>query len=165
MIKMLVVDPQKCTGCRICEIVCAVNKEGVSNPSRARVAVVRWEDISLEMPMVCQQCEAPVCQSICPVNAISRDEELGRVMVNYDLCVGCKMCVATCPFGGMGFDAIKKKVVKCDLCDGDPICARYCTTGALQYVEISNINLHRKREATEHFSELIDRYIQTGRVG
>jgi len=54
MRKMLIADPQKCTGCRICEIVCVVNKEGVSNPSRAHIAVVRWEDISLEMPMVCQ---------------------------------------------------------------------------------------------------------------
>jgi len=49
--KVLVVDQQKCTGCRLCELVCSVFHTGTSNPSRSRVKVVKWEDVGFYLPM------------------------------------------------------------------------------------------------------------------
>jgi len=135
--KILLIDYEKCTGCRACELACSVMHEGVSNPARSRIKVIKWEWEGRYVPMSCQQCESAPCQAICPVKAISRDESVNRVLVDYDTCIGCRMCVAVCPFGAMGFDTLGKKVIKCDLCDGDPQCVRFCETKAVQYVEAS----------------------------
>lgn len=158
MPKILVVDATKCTGCRICEMVCSVKKEGVINPSRARIQVIKWEPISFDMPMVCPQCQDAPCAAVCPVNALSRDTASGIVNLSQDLCIGCKACVAVCPFGAIGIDTKADKVIKCDLCQGDPTCVKFCDTGAIQYIDATTLNLRKKREAAEKFSDLLQRY-------
>jgi anaerobic carbon-monoxide dehydrogenase iron sulfur subunit len=154
MAKVLVTDYEKCTGCRICELVCSVKHEGVSNPSRSRIKVVKWESEGRYVPMSCQQCESAPCLLICPVKAISRDESLNRVMVDYDVCIGCRMCVAICPFGAMGFDVLAKKVMKCDLCDGDPQCARFCDVHAVSYLEANEQSIKKKKAVADKFSSI-----------
>lgn len=155
MAKVLMIDYEKCTGCRLCELVCSVKHEGVSNPARSRIQIVKWEMEGRYIPMICQQCESPVCKAVCPVGAISHDSTLGRVMVDYDLCIGCRMCVVACPFGGMGLDTIGKKVIKCDFCGGEPQCARFCETGALQFVDAEKVSLIKQRAAAEKFSGIM----------
>jgi Fe-S-cluster-containing hydrogenase component 2 len=93
--------------------------------------------------------------AVCPVGALIHDEILDRITVDYDQCIGCKLCVTVCPFGVMGFDVIEKKVIKCDLCDGDPTCVRFCETKALQYVDAATVKMGKMREAAENLSELI----------
>jgi Fe-S-cluster-containing hydrogenase component 2 len=95
---------------------------------------------------------------VCPVKALSRDEELGRVVIDYDVCIGCKFCIVVCPFGGMGFDAMAKRVIKCDLCDGDPNCVKACSTDALQFVDVSTVSIMKKRKAAARIEELIKRF-------
>lgn len=158
MQNILIVDHERCTGCRLCELVCSVKNAGVSNPSRARIHIIKWEMEGFELPMVCQQCESAPCLAVCPVDALSRDDDLERVLVDYDLCIGCKLCVVACPFGGMGIDTVAKKVIKCELCDGDPICVNFCQPEALEYVPASTVNLRKKREAGLKFSELMKKF-------
>ena len=157
MAKMLIVDYEKCTGCRLCELVCSVKHTGASNPSRANVHVVKWEDEGFYLPMLCQHCVDAPCRSVCPTNAIFKDEPQNRVMVDYDLCIGCKACVAACPFGAMGFDEIEKKVTKCDVCDGDPLCVRFCDIKAIDYVDATTSNFEKMRDASRNFAELMTR--------
>ena len=145
MQKMLIIDQSKCTGCRACETVCSAKHEGESNPARSRVNVVKWEWEGFMMPFMCQQCLDAPCVAACPVKALSRQEEMGDVKVNYDRCIGCKLCMTVCPFGGMGFDAVAKKVIKCDFCDGDPMCAKFCATQAIRFVDASVVNLQKKK--------------------
>jgi len=78
--KVLAITPEKCTGCRLCELVCSVFHDGVSNPTRSRIKVVKWESEGIYVPMSCQQCQDAPCMIVCPVKAISRDETLSRVM-------------------------------------------------------------------------------------
>ncbi len=160
MAKVLMIDCGKCTGCRLCEIVCSVMHEGVSNPARSRIKVVKWEWEGRYIPMSCQQCLSAPCQAVCPVKAISRDESLNEVVVDYDLCIGCRICVAVCPFGAMGFDTQAKKVIKCDFCDGDPQCARFCETKAVQYVDASEVSGVKQLEAAEKFSSILQKVVE-----
>jgi len=153
MAKALYIDYQKCTGCRLCELVCAVKHDGLSNPTRSRIKVMKWEHEGLYVPMSCQQCQDAPCLNVCPVKAIYRDEELGRVMVDYDICIGCRSCVAVCPFGAMNFNVIDKKVIKCDLCDGDPQCVRFCEMKAVDFVNPDDISIEKKRAAAERLSK------------
>jgi len=157
MQKVILVDQDKCTGCRLCEMVCSVKHEGVSNPSRSRISIIKWFMEGFFMPMVCQQCMEAPCVAVCPKDALSRDEVLETVKLDYDLCIGCKMCVTACPFGGMGIDTVANKVIKCDLCDGDPQCVRFCFPGALQFVEANAVNLRKKREAATKLAELMSK--------
>jgi len=143
--KVLQINYEKCTGCRLCELVCSVFHDGVSNASRSRIKVMKWEAEGLYIPMSCQQCQDAPCMLICPVKAISRDETLSRVMVNHDKCIGCRSCVTVCPFGAMGFNVIDRKNFKCDLCDGDPQCVRFCEVKAVDYVEPDRWPLPRRK--------------------
>jgi carbon-monoxide dehydrogenase iron sulfur subunit len=150
--KVLAINHEKCTGCRLCEMVCSVSHDGASNPSRSRIKVMKWEAEGLYIPMSCQQCQDAPCMIICPVRAISRDETLSRVMVNHNKCIGCRSCVAVCPFGAMNFSGLDRKVFKCDLCDGDPQCVRFCDVKAVDYVDPERVSTSKKRAAAERIS-------------
>ncbi len=159
MQKILFVDAEKCTGCRLCENVCSLSHEKVSNPSRARIHIVKWENAGLYVPMVCQQCETPICETVCPMGAVSRDEKTGAILIDKELCVGCKLCVMFCPLGGVGIDK-NRKILKCDLCDGDPICVKFCIPGALQFMDANAINIKKRRIAAEKLSELMKKLLE-----
>ncbi len=157
MAKVLMLDYEKCTGCRTCELVCSVKHEGAANPSKSRIKVVKWEWEGRYVPMSCQQCIDAPCLAVCPVKAISRDEQLNRVQVNYDACIGCRMCVAACPFGAMGFNTDLKKVFKCDFCDGEPQCTRFCETKAVEYVEATAQSIAKQYSAAEKLTAAVQR--------
>jgi carbon-monoxide dehydrogenase iron sulfur subunit len=150
-------DYEKCTGCRTCELVCSVKHEGAANPSKSRIKVVKWEWEGRYVPMSCQQCVDAPCLAVCPVKAISRDEQLNRVQVNYDACIGCRMCVAACPFGAMSFNADLKKVYKCDFCDGEPQCSRFCEVKAVEYVEATAQSLAKQLAAAEKLTSAVQK--------
>ena len=152
MAKVLYVDHQKCTGCQLCELVCAVSHDGISNPARSRIRVVKWEAEGLYIPMACQQCQDAPCLNVCPVKAISRNEELARVAVDYDVCIGCRSCVSACPFGAMIFNPTDRQVFKCDLCDGDPQCARFCEVKAVDFIDADKVSIDKRRKAAERVS-------------
>lgn len=154
MAKALKIDLEKCVGCRTCEMVCSAKHTGTINPYRSRIKIIRekeWEGV----PMTCVQCEDPQCAAVCPVKAITRDEKLGRVVIDYDKCIGCRMCVAACPFGAMNFDSVAKRVAKCDLCDGDPECVKFCFYKALQYVDAGELATDKRRAAAQKLSEVV----------
>ena len=102
--KLIVVDPETCTGCRLCEFVCSLKHDGVINPGRSRIRVITWNKDGTYVPISCQQCQNAPCISACPRKAIYRDNIIDCVIVNSDLCIGCKMCVAACPFGARSFN-------------------------------------------------------------
>ena len=153
MDKALIIHHEKCTGCRLCELVCAVKHDGISNPTRSRIRVMKWEMEGLYIPMSCQQCEDAPCMNGCPVGAISRNAELNCVEVDYDICIGCRTCVSVCPFGAMTYNAVDRKVIKCDLCDGDPQCARFCEVQAIEYVSAADVSIDIKRNAALRLKE------------
>jgi anaerobic carbon-monoxide dehydrogenase iron sulfur subunit len=114
---------------------------------------MKWEMEGLYIPMSCQQCQDAPCVNACPVKALSRDEDLGRVVVDYDVCIGCRTCVSVCPFGAMSFNTIDRKVFKCDLCEGDPQCVRFCDRKAVDFVSPDDVSIDKMREAASRISQ------------
>ncbi|WP_319777131.1 4Fe-4S dicluster domain-containing protein [Maridesulfovibrio sp.] len=135
--------PSRCIGCRACEIACvdahmefdmgrAMEK---GQPFSPRISVVRESGVTA--PVQCRQCEDAPCAAACPVGAISFDGQ--AVVVDAELCFGCKGCLAACPLGAMQVGIINAGheapvAHKCDLCSGhreQPACVSVCPAGAL----------------------------------
>jgi carbon-monoxide dehydrogenase iron sulfur subunit len=156
--KMILLDPLKCNGCGECVPACSMKKSGVNDPSLSRIRIHGEEDLQgFYMPLTCYQCVQAPCLTVCPSEAIYEDDELDRVSISYDRCVGCKRCVAACPFGAMGFDELRGHAFKCDLCGGDPECVRSCKPGALTYVSVETMYVSRRETATSDFVKALRR--------
>jgi len=144
--KVLVVDYEKCTGCRLCEVVCSLFHTGTINPSRSRIKIVKWEDVG-HLPMTCNHCEQAYCVEVCPTKACHREPENNNmVAIDKKLCIGCRTCIIACPFGHPFFDIQDRVTVKCDYCDGDPQCVRFCYVKAVSFTGADKTSASKKRE-------------------
>ena len=151
----LLIDLERCTGCKSCEAAC--KQANALGPHTYRNRVMWFSDEhNIETPredadappafldfltVTCQQCERPACLRACPVNpkAISKDPETGVVAINEDRCTGCGECAVACPYGAIGYNAEDHHAVKCDLCAArrdrgeGPACASVCPTRAIRF--------------------------------
>lgn len=151
MSKQLVIKPEKCVGCRTCELVCSFGHTQQFNPTLSNVTVFDYEEEVVSVPVMCLQCDEAPCLKVCPVGAISRNEE-GLVSVDNGKCIVCKMCTNACPLGNINYSPITRKVFKCDLCEGEPKCVTFCPWGAIQYIDPQE-EVDRKKAIAETFKE------------
>lgn len=151
MEKVLVVDPEKCDGCRKCETACSVFHTGADDPARSRIRIISWENIGLYLPITCQSCDQPFCTEVCPAKACRRDLKTNKVLIDKDKCIGCKTCILACPFGVPLFDKTERVTVKCDFCDGDPQCVPCCEPGALTYIGADFVGINKRKEISLKF--------------
>ncbi|OAT25282.1 pyridine nucleotide-disulfide oxidoreductase [Buttiauxella ferragutiae ATCC 51602] len=132
MTQFIHVNPDRCIGCRTCEIACG--QAHSDSDFRPRLQVMKLH--SSTQPVMCHQCENAPCVAVCPVRALVQDERC--VQLNESLCIGCKNCVMACPFGVIDIALTPEKniqIVKCDLCQqhqSGPECVRVCPTAALE---------------------------------
>ena len=144
--KFLLIDIDNCVRCYACEVACrqehGLTFETKSNWCQVMTIEPRWIRQELHMdfvPVMCSQCDDPICASFCPVNAISKGED-GIVVVDEEVCTGCKLCVYACPYGAMFYNEVKGIAGKCDFCTSraqnglEPACVQHCIGGALQFV-------------------------------
>lgn len=131
MEKTYFVIPGNCTGCRTCELACSMVKGTGQLLGQPRIRVYQTGEKKY-MQMTCMQCVDAACAKVCPTDALQRNPETGAIEVKNELCVGCALCEAACPFGHMQFDRELGLPLKCDLCGGNPACARFCPDRALE---------------------------------
>ncbi|MBK8980325.1 MAG: 4Fe-4S dicluster domain-containing protein [Planctomycetes bacterium] len=133
--KRIVLDLDRCTGCRACGAACHVGHHGQTNLVPGVVA-----DAAV-LPVHCRHCEHAACVEACPTGALYREEH-GFVRRAEVLCIGCRSCSFACPFGAIGDEFVRHVSPKCDLCvdrvvaGGVPRCVASCTSGALSFVEL-----------------------------
>ncbi len=144
--KVLVADPEKCTGCAICTLVCSFRHNKEFNPSRALLTILRDQKQGVNIPIICQHCDNPLCMESCPTGAIYRDETTNAVCINQEKCIGCHQCLVACPFGGIHIDPVDGRTIKCDLCDGYVMCVQFCPRNALLYLEPNELTRRQQKE-------------------
>lgn len=154
---MILVDYNKCTGCRTCETVCSafnnkVNIEGeelpgLGNPYYSNIRVYSFNP-DVDIPVTCLMCRDNPCIEACPVEpdpktgrrALYRDEKTLVIKNDPERCIGCGSCAEACREKRIGAIIPNPQTGKperiCTLCDGDPQCVKYCPYGALSHVVI-----------------------------
>lgn len=143
VMQQLVIHPEKCTACRMCELACSFEHEGEFNPQRSRIRVEVFQEDAFYLPMACYHCDDYPCGQVCPTEAIGKLEN-GWVEVTAAKCIGCKMCMLACPFGVMGYSTKLGVAQNCDLCHGEPQCVKFCAPGALEFRDIETTREHRR---------------------
>jgi len=133
-IKKIVVDKNKCSGCRQCEVVCSeFHENGEITPALSRIIIEKNEEIGEDKPRICKQCNSAPCADICPFDAILYNTKTGAWIVDEEICTGCGLCVEACPFNAIHLHSTMGIAYKCDLCGGDPKCVRACNLSALKW--------------------------------
>jgi formate dehydrogenase iron-sulfur subunit len=156
--KGLLIDTSLCIGCRGCQVACKQwnqrpgvktkfegtyeNPIKLSSQTWQRVRFVEHESSGavewLFMPDTCKHCSEASCMEVCPAGAINRTE-VGTILLDGGLCIGCRNCVQACPFHVPGFNKNIGVTEKCTFCidrvnNGlKTACATVCPTGAINF--------------------------------
>lgn len=176
----MTLDLSKCIGCRKCVWACAQENNQSRKPQITWIDVLEMKHGSMNteegnryyrhestpaegyfyLPIQCQQCEDPPCVKVCPVKATWKEPD-GVVVIDYDWCIGCRYCLAACPYGARKYNWAcpslpanelnqevhllgnrprdKGEVEKCTFClhrtrEGRyPACVEACPTGARKF--------------------------------
>jgi Fe-S-cluster-containing dehydrogenase component len=136
----LVIRRKDCMGCHACEVACK-QEHALGVGPRLVMVLEKGSDF---IPVYCHHCAKAPCKEACPVDAISRNEQ-GIVLIDDDLCIGCRECLQACPFGAMQFEDHQEIAVKCDLCvhrlaeSKSPACMSVCPTGCIHFGSTKNV--------------------------
>ena len=129
-----------CIGCRACEIACK-DKNGLpAGPRFRRVQYVEggtYPDVfAYKVNVSCNHCAEPACLPACPTGAIWKRPDNGVVDIDSTLCIGCRRCEATCPYGAPQWDPEEQIVKKCNLCIDELDAGRqpYCVMACMMRV-------------------------------
>ncbi len=143
----MVVDLRRCIGCHACQVACKAELGTPLGVYRSWVKVVqkgRYPNVSLSfLPSLCNNCENPICVRNCPTQATYRRED-GIVMQDPHRCIGCKYCIASCPYDVRYLDPLKGVVQKCTWCHHrvdvglEPACVNACPTRALIFGDMND---------------------------
>ena len=144
--KFVSADFDKCTGCRVCELVCALENENVFDPKLSRIKVLPFH-LLVNMPMSCRFCEDAPCVRSCSRKALTQSEETGVIIVDDDKCDLCGWCIESCKYGAIFLNQDKTTVMICNLCDGTPQCVEWCPESALSLMTQEEVE-QKTRKAT-----------------
>jgi carbon-monoxide dehydrogenase iron sulfur subunit len=150
MSQILSINIELCTNCHLCESWCSFTHTGKISPAYSRIRLHSMEKEGLSVPVVCNHCSKAYCMSVCAPRALKRDSQTGGVLLDQDLCIGCKACIMACPFGAISLDP-ESKVLKCDLCVGasGPVCVARCPKKAIAFERPELISI-AKQKAYSH---------------
>jgi formate dehydrogenase iron-sulfur subunit len=168
-------DTTVCIGCKACEVACKNWNQlpareggqgamsGLSYDNTVRLDGTTWRHVKfieqfdrpyegrwLMMSDVCKHCVQAGCLEVCPTGAIIRTE-FDTVVIQSDVCNGCRACLGACPFGVIDINPVSGTAQKCTLCYDrmsvglEPACSKACPTDSIQFGPVAA--LRRRAEA------------------
>ena len=177
-------DTTVCIGCKACEVACKQWNQlpatdggrpllsGDSYDNTRRLDGIHWRHVKfveqftpdrgegrwLLMSDVCKHCVRAGCLEVCPTGAIIRTE-FDTVVIQSDVCNGCRDCIGACPFGVIGINPASGTAQKCTLCYDrlqaglQPACSQACPTGSIRFGPVADL----KTLATARVQQLHER--------
>ena len=105
---VMVIDQRKCVGCSACTVACKAENQlppGVVYRPVIEEEIGTYPNVRRRFtPRPCMQCDNPPCVPVCPVGATYKRPD-GIVEIDYNACIGCRYCVAACPYSARTFDS------------------------------------------------------------
>ncbi len=184
---VMVVDLARCDGCGECTRACTAMHFVPPGQEWIRVYQMRDHEAGATywLPRPCMQCDNPPCVKVCPVSATWKRED-GIVMQDTERCIGCRFCIAACPYGARGFNWVepphtpeelaqpysmewnfphrKGTTEKCLFCPGLvregklPACVAACPMGAIYFGDQKEDAATNSQGETVRFSQLIQEH-------
>ena len=186
----IAINLDRCTGCNTCAMACKMQNNVPMGMAWNRVLNEECEfEVGVQgtyphvsrahLPVACQHCENPACLRVCPTGATYKDDK-GRVEIDYDKCIGCRMCMAACPYSARTFnwnepvratgasygdarvpERGRGVMEKCTLCkertdEGDePMCVRCCPADARIFGDLDDPDSAVSRLRREQSAEVL----------
>jgi Fe-S-cluster-containing dehydrogenase component/formate-dependent nitrite reductase membrane component NrfD len=135
-----VLDQRRCIGCHACTVACKSENEVPVDVTRTYVKQVetgRFPDTRRHFQITrCNQCSDPPCVHACPVTAMYQRGD-GIVDFDKDICIGCKACIAACPYDAIFINPEDNSAEKCNFCTHkldkglEPACVTVCPAEAI----------------------------------
>lgn len=135
-----VIDNRKCIGCHACSVACKMEHQvplGVNRTYVKQVDVGVYPNVRRHFQVTrCNQCDNPPCVAICPVTAMFQRPD-GIVDFDREVCIGCKACIAACPYDAIYIDPGSNSAEKCNFCAHrvdqglEPACVIVCPERAI----------------------------------
>ena len=184
----IAINLDRCVGCHTCALSCKMQNNVPEGMLWNRVltedcdvmdgALGTYPNVTRTfLPVACQHCQNAACQRVCPTGATYKDDK-GRVEIDYDKCIGCRMCMAACPYNARTFnwnepvratgasygdarvpERGRGVMEKCTLCkertdEGDePMCVRCCPADARVFGDLddpdSAVSRLRRKQSAE----------------
>lgn len=145
----MVIDLRKCVGCHACTVACKSENNVPLGVFRAQVEEGEYGKFPnvarYRLPRLCNHCENPTCVKVCPVKASYQLDD-GTVLIDYDKCIGCKYCIAACPYGARFINKERHSAEKCTYCHHrleaglQPACVNTCIGNARIFGDLNDPN-------------------------
>lgn len=164
-------DASACTGCKACQIACKDKNNlpvgvlwrrvyEVSGGSWVKQGDAWATDVfAYYLSIACNHCAHPKCAGVCPTDAFVTRED-GIVYINESKCMGCGYCNWACPYDAPQYNPHVGQMAKCNFCYDDleagapPACVSACPMRALDFVEISDLEIESRELAGRERLEL-----------
>ena len=146
----MIIHQDRCIDCELCMTACVKTNNVPTYGYRTRI-LERVDKKAAErsrefIPVLCNQCNTPPCVTGCPTKATYKNQTNGIVMMESKKCIGCKTCMAACPYNARYFNEETRAVDKCDFCynarlsKGEKVtaCAEICPAKARIFGDLAD---------------------------
>ncbi|THB75601.1 MAG: 4Fe-4S dicluster domain-containing protein [Desulfobulbaceae bacterium] len=149
----MVIRERFCIDCELCMDACVKTNNVPSYGFRTKILEKRRDIVgggqeTIFMPVLCNHCNRPPCVRVCPTTATWKDKKTGIVVMKDSRCIGCKTCMAACPYNARYFDEETRAVDKCNFCldtrlskgETTTACSEACPADVRVFGDLSDVN-------------------------
>lgn len=142
----MLINTKRCVGCFACRLACQMKNELEPEETFIKYDMLErgtYPSVHAEVvPSQCMHCEDAPCKKVCPTHATYTTDD-GVVLVDPERCIGCKYCMAACPYGSRIQIEATGIIEKCRFCYhdgqvGSPACVGTCVTGARVFGDLDD---------------------------